>query len=286
MRFLLLSTLLLSSVAFALEQSDSAMDHSVHMQHEMMPTQTMVMPVIMPVMEMETTHEEETHVTETHDSVMPVLEMPKMSPAPLVEMMEDTTTWHGMDAHHSAVPSTEAFEHINHTLHEAMNIEYSGNADIDFLRSMIPHHQGALDMADVEKQFGKDGTVKTFANKVKRDQVKEIRWMRILLQTLEYENASNRSINEASIEANRMVNMNMHQNMAVEFTGSADIDFMTGMIPHHEGAVAMAEVVLEHGKDKRVKDLARGIINAQTSEITTMKIWLSRLKWRSQFWRA
>jgi uncharacterized protein (DUF305 family) len=184
------------------------------------------------------------------------------------------------------VPSTEAYRHINHTMHEAMNIEFTGNPDIDFLRGMIPHHQGALDMAAVQKQYGQDGTVKFFTNKVQRDQTKEIRWMRILLQTLEYEQDATQPINEAAIEAFKTGNHAMHHNMETPYTDNADIDFMTGMIPHHEGAVVMSKIVLEHGEDKRVKDLATAIINAQVSEITTMKKWLSRLKWRPHLWRA
>jgi uncharacterized protein (DUF305 family) len=171
-------------------------------------------------------------------------------------------------------------------MHEAMNIDYSGNDDIDFLRGMIPHHQGALEMADVQQQYGQDGTVKFFTNKVKRDQTKEIRWMHLLRQTLEYENQLNPLVDAASIEANKAVNHAMHQNMKGPMTDNADIDFMTGMIPHHQGAVEMAKVVLEHGKDKRVKDLARAIINAQTTEITAMEKWLSRLKWRPHNWRS
>ena len=183
-------------------------------------------------------------------------------------------------------PSTKAYTHTNQSMHEAMSIEFTGNADIDFLRGMIPHHQGAIDMAKIQQAYGNDGTVKFFTNKVIRDQTKEIRLMQLLLQTLEYEQATDTAINAAAIEANEMVNHTMHQNMMITFSDNADIDFMTGMIPHHQGAVEMAKVVLEHGNDKRVRDLATGIINAQTTEIAAMKKWLSRLKWRPYNWRS
>jgi len=41
----------------------------------------------------------------------------------------------------------------------------------------------------------------------------------------------------------------MHQGMAIQFTGDADRDFLAGMIPHHQGAIDMAEVVLQHGSE-------------------------------------
>ncbi len=68
----------------------------------------------------------------------------------------------------------------------------------------------------------------------------------------------------------------MHKAMAeTKQTGDADIDFVTGMIPHHQGAIDMAKIVLEKGKDPEIKKLAEGIIKAQESEIKMMNEWLA-----------
>lgn len=72
------------------------------------------------------------------------------------------------------------------------------------------------------------------------------------------------------------INQKMHTGMAIDFTGDPDRDFLEGMIPHHRGAVEMAELVLEHGKDERVLELARAIIAAQEKEIAMMEGWLAR----------
>lgn len=78
----------------------------------------------------------------------------------------------------------------------------------------------------------------------------------------------------ASTEAYRNVMAIMHKGMDIDYTGNADVDFVKGMIPHHEGAVAMAKVELEHGTDPELRKLAQEIVAAQEKEITFMKTWL------------
>jgi uncharacterized protein (DUF305 family) len=68
----------------------------------------------------------------------------------------------------------------------------------------------------------------------------------------------------------------MMSGMMSPYTGDADADFVTGMIPHHQGAVDMAKVVLEFGKDPDVKKFAEGVIAAQEAEIKWMNEWLAK----------
>lgn len=68
----------------------------------------------------------------------------------------------------------------------------------------------------------------------------------------------------------------MHQGMMVTPTGDADVDFVRGMIPHHQGAIDMARIQLEFGKDPQLRKLSEDIIAAQDKEIAQMQAWLAK----------
>lgn len=218
---------------------------------------------------------------EGHHHHMPSTEqmMPsKMMEHPEHKMFEEPHFMHHQNLKGRATPSAQAYAHINHTMHEGMNIDFTGDADIDFLRGMIPHHQGAVNMAEVQLEHGIDGLLKSLTQQIIRDQEREIRIMKRLLAVLEeqHSNHHHKSKSSHSTQAFRRLNHAMHMDMDIRYSGNADIDFVNGMIPHHRGAVDMAWVVIKHGKDSNVRNLAYEVVNAQESEITWMKRWNHR----------
>lgn len=89
-------------------------------------------------------------------------------------------------------------------------------------------------------------------------------------------NAS-RAIHESRATAAYKSAMNkMHSKMAIKYTNNADVDFVRGMIPHHQGAIDMAKIVLRYGNDPGVRRLAHNVIREQENEIAWMREWLKR----------
>ena len=74
----------------------------------------------------------------------------------------------------------------------------------------------------------------------------------------------------------REANARLHRNMAIKYSGHSDIDFVRGMIPHHQGAIDMARVALQNAKDEQVRKWATDVIREQEREIAEMQAWLKQ----------
>ncbi|MEH2155300.1 DUF305 domain-containing protein [Nostoc sp.] len=152
------------------------------------------------------------------------------------------------------------------------------NFDLRFIDAMIPHHQGAVEMAKEAQQKSKRPEIKKLADDIIKSQNQEITQMKQWRQAW-YPNAGDKPMAYDS-QMGHMMEMSSDQMQAMMMSqdlGAADAEFdlrfINAMIPHHEGAVTMAKDVLSKSKRPEVNQLAQEIINAQNTEIKQMQQW-------------
>lgn len=164
------------------------------------------------------------------------------------------------------------------TMHAIMDrmmaMEMTNDPEIDFSEMMIMHHQGAINMASVQLQEGKNDSLKRISQKIISEQETEIQQFEAILATLSVDNTDT----EYTME--QMEGMEkMGKAIDVELiTGDIDNDFATLMIWHHQSAIDDASGYLHHGNNDDLKEIAKKIIKAQTKEIQELADWLKNNK--------
>ncbi|TKC12605.1 DUF305 domain-containing protein [Pedobacter polaris] len=141
----------------------------------------------------------------------------------------------------------------------------TGNADYDFASMMIPHHEGAVVMAEAVIKNGKSSALISFAKEVVLAQRKEIQILNDFLKTANQEPTKGAAAFKKALDAS-MVPM-MDGMGKVKITGDIDKDFVALMIPHHQSAVDMAKAYLPYSNNANIQLIAEQILKAQEKEI-------------------
>ena len=147
-----------------------------------------------------------------------------------------------------------------------------------FLKGMIPHHESAVEMAEIARERGEHRDVKELARAIIEAQNAEITQMEKIYERLTGDEifpdpAAHESLGLSQDEAG------MHEGSAAMLESTRkDFDkaFIDEMIPHHQGAIRQARIVLADTEDGEVRELANAIVDAQSREIEQMNQWRER----------
>lgn len=183
------------------------------------------------------------------------------------------------------VANTPVPDHgMNHNM--AMNLGPADeNYDLRFIDAMIPHHQGAVEMAQAALEKSQRSEIRELSTEIIETQQQEIAQLQQWRQAW-YPQASNAPVaydpqtgETVPMSQQQMHSMMMHGNLG---TADAEFDrrFIDAMIPHHEGAVEMAQDALNKSQRPEIQNLAQEIINSQQAEIEQMQQW--RQAWYNQ----
>ncbi|MDM9380214.1 DUF305 domain-containing protein [Chlorogloeopsis sp. ULAP01] len=150
-----------------------------------------------------------------------------------------------------------------------------GAVDQHFIEMMIPHHQQAVEMANLALTRAKHLETKKLAQAIKTEQAREIQQMRTW-----YKAWYGKEVPATSMSGMGM-KMPMHHDMrgmdvdleALKNAPDFDREFISQMIPHHQMAVMMAQMMIKSGTRPELRNLAQSMIKTQTAEIAQMRQW-------------
>ncbi len=152
------------------------------------------------------------------------------------------------------------------------NGEYS---DERFIDAMVPHHQGAVDMAEVAVENAEHEELKSLAEDIVSEQEAEIEDLRAIKR----EEFGTSEI-PSGMSQEEMDAMGMTDPAQLADKRPFDRAFIDDMTPHHRSAITMAEVAMKESDNPQVKEIAQDIVDAQRREIAQMERW--REQWYPQ----
>jgi uncharacterized protein (DUF305 family) len=146
--------------------------------------------------------------------------------------------------------------------------DFSG-VDVMFAQMMIPHHQQAIDMSALAQSRALSPEVKALASKISAEQGPEIEQMRSWLKAA---NAPSEMGHQMSMDG--MLSDAEMERITNASGEEFDELFIVGMIAHHEGAIEMAQMVVD-SKNLEARELGASIIKTQTLEIAELRALLT-----------
>lgn len=222
---------------------------------------------------------EDTEPTATEEVVTPPVATPEADVTDDIEADQDSSA---EVAEVETVDDTKIIDMFNDytramsRMNDEMLIGMGYNdPDTAFAKSMLGHHRGTVDMAQIQLKYGTDAEMRALAEDIIDNQQLKIDTMRRWLAS-HPDAAKSKPNTEAMQQAYTDDIEEMYEDMEEDITASvADIAFARSMLSLHVGAVDMALIQLKYGTDEEMRNLALQIIDTQQRRIQTTENWLA-----------
>lgn len=213
---------------------------------------------------------------EPNEEVIPPVANPEIN-TDMDDYVDDNISASDMVA--DGVPMTDMLKSYNKSIakmHDEMMIGMGYNdPDTAFAKSMLGHHRGALDMAQIQIKYATDTDMLKLAQDITASQQVEIDIIRKWLAS-HPDSAKPKPNTQVMQQAYANDVESMREDMMAGFADPIpDLAFARGMQAHHKGAVDMALIQLKYGADEEMRDLALQIINRQQLEVQLIESWIA-----------
>lgn len=168
----------------------------------------------------------------------------------------------------SANNGGELMSEMNEMMEDMKKEDLTGDFDVDFTKLMIKHHQGGIDMAEVETSKGTDAQLKAKAQEIINKQKEEQQQLKDFLDSYKPS-----GMKHGEGELQKVMQQSEAKMKSMALTGNVDKDFAAMMIHHHEDGIAMERLLLEHSMSDKLKAMAKKSIEHQQKDIQELKAW-------------
>ena len=178
---------------------------------------------------------------------------------------------------HNGMPMNAANHNMSQMQHGEMKSDAGAASqpyDLQFIDTMMHHHEGAIQMSKGFLDKTQNEELKKFARQIINDQQKEIAQMTEWREKWFAGKPPAKNMEMPGMMDSMKMMSGDHMKMMETMSGKdSDTHFLDMMIPHHEGALAMSKDALQKAEHAEIKTLANNIIKAQEAEIKKMNDW-------------
>lgn len=184
------------------------------------------------------------------------------------------TTTTGTTADTTPTQSNVPFmDMMNNMMKQMHTVQMTGDADFDFATLMKHHHQGAIEMSNIEISRGQDTTLKSRAQKIIEDSQKDIQALDSFLTGYQAK-AGTSQFGKKSMD--KMMQMHSDTAMQRMHSGTIDQQFARMMHMHHQEGIDMSREYLKSAKQAAPRKVANSVIKENGADNKVLKSWMNK----------